>query len=182
MLSLWRNFTSVSHSRRVAVNFVRTSHERRLSVRLKRAERINKVKEIGVERKRERERDESQERKRAREAEWEWKKDREGKREENCLSCYRRYVSVNMCPASEHTGLHTWIHRFQFLSSFSASSSSSGRDSGGGCSDDDDVDGGGGGGDEGGRRGGGRWLPVDCTLRTALCAYTGSLICASTSG
>lgn len=32
------------------------------------------------------------------------------------------------------------------------------------------------------REGGGWWLPVDCTLRTVLCAYTGSLICASTSG
>lgn len=47
-------------------------------------------------------------------------------REENCLSCYRRYVSVNICPASEHTDcIRGYIGSLTFSSSISSSSSSS---------------------------------------------------------
>ncbi|KAG7187793.1 hypothetical protein KM043_016831 [Ampulex compressa] len=38
------------------------------------------------------------------------------------------------------------------------------------------------GAERGVKLGGGWCLPVDCTLRIALCAYTVSLICAGTSG
>lgn len=146
------------YSRRVTINFVCTGHGRRLNVRLKWEERINREKEgkikneretkVRREGRRERERDGE----RGREGDGKarvWKKGWESKREENCLSCYRRYVSVNMCPASEHTDC---IRGYIGSNSSSSASSSSGRDRGSGSGvgvggDDSDGDG---DGDEGG--------------------------------
>ena len=43
-----------------------------------------------------------------------WKRDSSCR--EDCLSCYRRYVSVNMCPASEHTDcIRRYIGSYLFL-------------------------------------------------------------------
>lgn len=85
-----------------------------------------------------------------------------------------------MCPASEHTDC---IRGYMGSNSSSSVSSSFGRDrDGGGGNDDGDGDG---NDDEETKKddevaGGG--CPWTCTLRTTLCAYTGSLICAGTSG
>jgi len=178
------------YSRCVIINFICTGHGWQLIVgtRFKWEERINREKEgetKEIKNERERRKSREEEGKEKRERARVWKKGWESKREENCLSCYRRYVSVNMCPASEHTDC---IRGYTSSNSSSSSVSSSfGRDRGGGGDDDGDGDGDGNddGNDDGAKEddevagGGCLWT---CTLRTTLCAYTGSLICAGTSG
>lgn len=167
-------YKRVSHSRRVIVNFVCTGHGRRLNARLKRAERINtERKERGreIEEGGKRKRDKSQEGKRDKEGQRVRAEERPREKANEKRTVYLAtgctYRSICAQPLNTQTA-YVGIHRFQFLLLcllFFLRARRRRRRRG-----------------RRKRGGGGWWLPVDCTLRTALCAYTGSLICASTSG
>lgn len=159
----------VSYSRRVTVNFVCTGGDLTLGSRRQRGK---------TERKREVEKWKTKERQKSRGerghkgTKWERKKGRARERANETRTVYLAtggtYRSICAQPLNTQTA-YVGIHRFQFLllCLFFLRARQRQRRLWRRRSR---------------REGGGWWLPVDCTLRTALCAYTGSLICASTSG